>query len=68
MLSFLFWNLDKRPLAERIAELAAWKSIDVIMLTECEIASGDMIAALNRKPDSKYCYPTSYSRKIQLFT
>ena len=45
---FLFWNLNRRPLAALIADLADEHLIDLIILAECEIDPSTMLRVLNR--------------------
>ncbi len=45
---FLFWNLNRKPLAALIADLAEEHQIDLIILAECEIAPATMLRTLNR--------------------
>lgn len=45
---FLFWNLNRKPLAALIADLAEEHGIDLIILAECEIDAATMLRTLNR--------------------
>lgn len=45
---FLFWNLNRKPLAALIADLAEEHRIDLIILAECEIDPATMLRTLNR--------------------
>jgi hypothetical protein len=45
---FLFWNLNRKPLAALIANLAEEHGIDLIILAECEIDPATMLRTLNR--------------------
>ena len=47
MISFLFWNMNGRDLAERTRRLAVNHDVDVLMLAECATSSAEMLAALN---------------------
>jgi hypothetical protein len=68
MLSFLFWNLDKKPLETRVARLTARYDIDVLMLAECVTDPGEMLKALNAEGKGGYCFPFSESKKLRVFT
>lgn len=46
MTTFLFWNLNRKPLAERVAKIAARYEVDVIVLAACYVAPGEMMLAL----------------------
>ena len=45
---FLFWNLNRKPLAALIADLAEEHRIDLIILAECEVEPATMLRTLNR--------------------
>jgi hypothetical protein len=45
---FLFWNLNRKPLATLIADLAEEHRIDLIILAECEVDPATMLRTLNR--------------------
>jgi endonuclease/exonuclease/phosphatase family metal-dependent hydrolase len=66
--SFLFWNIDKRPRKARIAALAAEYDLDVLMLAECAIPPQEVLQALNGAGRGPYCFPFSEARKIHIFT
>jgi hypothetical protein len=68
MLSFLFWNLNNKPLQERVARLASTKVVDVLMLAECEVPVAEMLAALNTSGEPPYCLPQSEAQKLKIFT
>lgn len=68
MVSFLFWNLNKRPLQDRIARLALAHGIDVLMLAECETPVDVLLEALNQPNGSHYCLPFSEAQKIRILT
>jgi hypothetical protein len=66
--SFLFWNLNKRPVQEVVATLTLEHGVDVLMLAESEIAPGEMLRTLNRPKGTRYCFPFSEAEKISIFT
>lgn len=70
MPTFLFWNLNKKPLEHYIRNLVYLYDIDVIMLAESEIESATMLRTLNLVDDSNYHDASSSSicNKIQIFT
>ncbi len=49
LVSFLFWNLMKRPLQDRLASIVATHAIDVVMLAECAVAPDDIITTLKQR-------------------
>lgn len=68
MLSFLSWNLNKKPLEDRVARIVKAHDVDVIMLAECATALTDLLAALNAVGDGDYRVPFSTSTKIVIAT
>ncbi len=69
MTSFLFWNLNGKPLQTMVANLALRHEVDVIMLAECSIPPATMLQTLNPDGTADYhdaCYevPT----KIKMFS
>ena len=47
MATFLFWNINRKPLSARIALLAAGNAVDVVILAECEVEPSEVVASLN---------------------
>jgi len=47
MLTFLFWNLNNRPIEDRVRRLATRHEPDVLILTECAIPAVTMLRTLN---------------------
>jgi hypothetical protein len=68
MLTFLFWNLNGRPLHPLVARLAQRESIDVLVLAECEVAYFDLLNTLNTGNLRKYVMPFSPSPRLQILT
>ena len=46
MITFLFWNIQKKPLIDRIARLVARRAVDVLVLAECASKPEDVIEAV----------------------
>ena len=46
LVSFLFWNVNGKPLEERIARLARANDVDVLMLAECNSEPEEVLAAV----------------------
>jgi hypothetical protein len=68
MTSFLFWNINKKPLQSTIRNLVTRYDIDVLMLAECNIASATMLDTLNTDTKIKYHYaPGIGCEKIQIY-
>lgn len=64
---FLFWNLNNKPVAHLVKEVARHNDVDVLVLAECEIPIGLMLTTLNEAtPDFQFA-PGQCGR-IQVFT
>ena len=68
MISFLFWNLAKRPILENVARIVEMRDIDVVMLAECAIDPFEVVAALNGIGSARYAFPRSEGDKLRIFT
>jgi exonuclease III len=68
MVSFLFWNLDRKPLHSRVVRLARHYQIDVLMLAECEVEPDTLVKALNRSGGRPYSYPFTEEARLKIFT
>ena len=66
MVTFLFWNLDKKPLLNRVVRLARTHEVDVLMLAECAIDPSELLTAVNSAGGKPYTLPTSASEKIRI--
>jgi hypothetical protein len=52
VVSFLFWNLGRRPVLDRIVRMVVTFNVDVLVLAECAIESGNILASLNRSSET----------------
>jgi hypothetical protein len=68
MLTFLFWNINKNPIAEIIKNLVDQHQVDVLMLVECEIAPGKMLEALNAESQAEFSLSICAQKRILVFT
>ena len=68
MISFLFWNLNRKPLQTVISKIASQREVDVIILTECYIPSDALLRALNYSDTSEYYYPPGLCQGVRIFT
>jgi len=64
---FLFWNINRKPLAGLVAELAEIHRVDVIILAECIMTPGTLLRALNRD-DPVFHFPEARSRRLAILT
>jgi hypothetical protein len=68
MVTFLFWNIKKKPLQVLIANLARKHQVDILMLAECDIPPGTLLLGLNAQK-TEYDYAISNGcEKIKIFT
>ena len=70
MLTFLFWNLAKRDVAEVVAALALENKVDIILLAENRIPVSKLLRLLNSPADAKYNFvppPISDEPKIDIY-
>lgn len=65
---FLFWNINRKPLAPVIAELAASNRTDVIVLAESRLDQRTMLKALNSTHGLGFHFPTSKSKGLSIYT
>jgi exonuclease III len=64
---FLFWNINGKPLADLVAELAHVHDAQVIILAESKITIPDLLLALNRRPAMGFHYCAGLSSAITIF-
>ncbi len=67
MATFLFWNINRKPLSARIARLAAGNAVDVVILAECELEPSDVVTSLNSLGYGWESLP-SYDNRIRVFS
>jgi hypothetical protein len=48
MLSFLFWNINRKPLKRAISNLARRHSVDLVILAESDIPNEELVQEFNR--------------------
>ena len=53
MTTFLFWNLNRRPLQHLVSMIAIERKVDVLILAEYKIGIADLLTALNDKGSVK---------------
>lgn len=57
MLTFLFWNIQKKPLLHRVARIAHAHAVGVVILAECDQSDAELLAVLNAGGANFYCPP-----------
>lgn len=70
MVSFLFWNVNRKPLHTTVAQLAHQHAVDVLMLAECVTAPVEVLLALNSNGALGYHIAPGVGRcrRISVFT
>lgn len=66
-MNLLFWNINKKPLANEIKSLCDCYDIDILVLAENEMQDKDILPVLNRNTNRVFIAP-SHSRKISFYT
>ncbi len=67
MTSFLFWNLNKKPLSKEIAKLCHNYSIDILILAENDISEDELLLELNKGVKAEYISAINLSPKLAFF-
>lgn len=69
MTTFLFWNLNQKPLQKIVSNLVFQHEVDVLMLTECTFLPETLLKLLNQNGTSLYHYsPCIGCRKVHIFS
>ncbi len=72
MITFLCWNLNRKPIQHRVAELARSRGVDVLILLECAAQVGDLLGALNEGRGDIFHYAPNRAEgpleSIKIFT
>ena len=67
MATFLFWNINRKPLGEAVFRLVELHQVDVLMLAESPMSAGALLVSLNRDA-TQWSFPASTGSKLQLLT
>jgi exonuclease III len=65
---FLFWNINRKPIANVVAELAATQKADVVILAESTLTPRSLLATLNSAAGSGFRLSTGVSKGITILT
>jgi endonuclease/exonuclease/phosphatase family metal-dependent hydrolase len=69
MLTFLFWNIQRKPLTASLKRLIHLHQVDVLMLAECPLRPADLLPELNSTKRSEYHYSAgNLCEKIEMYT
>src|ERR1035438_6060744 len=55
-ITFLCWNLNRKPLQQLVAEVARSRNVEVVILIECDIDPGEVVQSLNRDTRGSFHY------------
>ena len=66
MLSVLFWNVQKKPLLDRVARIVRAHAVDVVVLAECAQSDAELLAALNAGGLSAFSTPPRGEDRLAL--
>jgi len=67
MITFLLWNLKKKPLQKSVANIVLRHAVDIIVLTECTIPPGLLLRELNKNRSSYHYAPGIACTKVEIF-
>ena len=67
MASFLFWNLNHKPLKDQVVELCREHEVDVLILAESDVSEVALLRALNKDEVSKFRMPFNVSPRLRFF-
>lgn len=68
MAAFLFWNLKRNRIEDRVARLVVAHDVDVLMLAECVIDPSEIVSAVERGGGSRYSFHGSKEDKVHVFS
>jgi hypothetical protein len=66
MLTFLFWNLNKKPLEKRVARLCAAHAVDVLIVAECA-EPANVLSVLQAEVAETFHHPFADESKCHFF-
>lgn len=67
-MNLLFWNVNKKPLANEIKSLCDCYDVDILILTENVMQDKDILPVLNENTDRIFIAPFNPSSKISFYT
>lgn len=59
--TFLFWNINRRPLLNLISNIVHEHEVDVLILAECDIPTVSLLTELNSGESAKFSLPPNPS-------
>jgi len=67
MATFLFWNLNRKPLQDQIVTLCREHRVDILILAESELSRVALLEALNGGQRAKFKMPFNLSARLSFF-
>jgi hypothetical protein len=67
VLTFLFWNTNRKPVGETISALAQEHRVDLVAIAECATTPDEMMRLLNAD-ETVFHFPFSAADGIQIYT
>jgi hypothetical protein len=64
---FLFWNINRKPLADFVGQIAHARAAEVVILAECEIDAADLVRTLNQRAPGGFHYSPGANRTFSVF-
>lgn len=68
MTTFLFWNINNKPLHRQVRELADEHAVDVLVLAECNLSEATLLNALNTGKAADFHFTRSECPALKIFT
>lgn len=68
MVTFLYWNINRRPIGPQIRALVESHRVDILVLSEFAGSPVSMQQHLNSEPRPEYHYATGNCERVHIFT
>ena len=68
MITFLFWNLNRKPLGNAVANIVNRNDVDVVLLAECVVPPVEMLKALTSSAQVPFFVAQSECDKIVIYS
>lgn len=68
MVTFLFWNLNRKPLLSLVTNLVLQHGVDILILTECLIPTESLLIELNHATGRRFHFSQNIGcKKVQIY-
>jgi len=68
VVTFLFWNINRKPLQAEVANLAVSHNADLVILAECHVPIATMLRSLNARGPGLYRLADSLCDQVSIYT